>query len=147
MTSQMVDDIIEYLKTLPGNQEPPPELSSNCENPSQEDYMSCGQEIFETRCAVCHGSEGQGKESSGQLDDPETEEVEPSEPWYQGLPLWKGDVKHLSEDLHLKTVREGRRFAWMPPFAEAPPQGIPVPPFPLTDKQIEAVVEYERNGL
>lgn len=147
MTQQMVDDVIAYLKSLPGNQEAPPALSSNCEKPAEEDYMSCGQEIFETRCAVCHGAEGQGKEATGQIDDPATEEVEPSDPWFQGAPLWKGDVKHLDRELHFKTVAEGRRFAFMPPWGEAPPQGIPVPPFPLTDKQIEAVVEYERNGL
>ena len=147
MTQQMVDDVIAYLKSLPGNQEPPPALSSDCEKPSEEDYMSCGQEIFETRCAVCHGAEGQGKEATGQLDEPGTTETEPLDPWYQGAPLWKGDVRHLSPDLHYKTVNEGRRFAFMPQFGEAPPQGIPVPPFPLTNKQIEAVIEYERNGL
>lgn len=148
MTQQMVDDVIAYLKSLPGNQEAPPALSSNCEKPAEEDYMSCGQEIFETRCAVCHGPEGQGKESTGGMDKPETLDVtEPSDPWYQGAPLWKGDVKHLAEYLHIKTVEEGRRQQWMPQFSEAPPQGIPVPPFPLTNKQIKAVVEYERNGL
>ena len=145
MTQQMVDDVIAYLESLPGNQEPP-EISEGCQNPDEEDYMSCGQEIFEVRCAVCHGSEGQGKEDTGVKDDPSTEEDETELPiWYPGLPLWKGDVRHLSEDLHLKTVKEGRRFQWMPQFSEAPPQGIPVPPYPLTDKQIEAVVEYERN--
>jgi hypothetical protein len=45
----------------------------------------------------------------------------------------------------LTTVRNGRRFAFMPPFAEAPTQGIPAPTYPLTDKQIQAVVTYERS--
>jgi mono/diheme cytochrome c family protein len=145
MTQQMVDDVIAYLKTLPGNQNPPPELSEGCEDPAESDYLSCGEEIFETRCAVCHGPEGQGKEATGSLNDPTTPEEEPNDPWYPGLPLWKGDVRHLEPILHKKTVNEGRRFQWMPPFGEAPPQGIPVPPYPLTESQIDAVVAYERS--
>ncbi len=145
MTQQMVDDVIAYLKSLPGNNEPP-EISEGCENPSKQDYLSCGQEIFEVRCAVCHGPQAEGKEDEGVKDDPKTKDVETAYPtWWPGLALWKGDVKHLDKKLHLKTVREGRRFWWMPQFSEAPPQGIPVPPYPLTDDQIKAVVEYERS--
>ena len=121
MTEQMVADVIAYLKSLPGNQEPPPELAEG----------ATGAEIFEARCAVCHGPDGQGKEGEDM--------------WYQGLALWQGDVNHLSEELHLQTVRNGRRFAFMPPFGEAPDQGVPVPLYPLTEEQIEAVIEYERG--
>jgi mono/diheme cytochrome c family protein len=99
--------------------------------------MSCGEEIFTARCAVCHGPQGQGKEGiapKGELPL-----------WYPGLPLWKGDVRHLDRDLHVTTVRNGRRYAFMPAFAEAPPQGITPPAYPLTDEQIEAVVTYERS--
>jgi mono/diheme cytochrome c family protein len=131
MTEQMVDDVIAYLRSLPGNQEAPPELEAPCDNPQQSDYKSCGPRIFEARCAVCHGPEGQGKEDA--------------KVWYQGLALWKGDVKHLEKSQHITTVRNGRRYAFMPAFAEAPAQGIPVPPYPLTDSQIEAVVAYERT--
>ena len=146
MTQQMVDDVIAYLQTLPGNNEAP-DISEGCQDPAEEDYMSCGQEIFEVRCSVCHGPEGQGKEDPGTKDDPATEDVDETEfpQWWPGLALWKGDVRHLDEELHLKTVKEGRRFQWMPQFSEAPPQGFPVPPYPLTDAQIEAVVEYERS--
>jgi len=42
-------------------------------------------------------------------------------------------------------VQNGRRFAFMPQFSESPAQGIPVPPYPLTNAQIRAVVEYERS--
>ena len=135
MTQQMVDDVIAWLETLPGNQEPPPDLSEDCQKPSGNNLESCGQEIFEARCAVCHGPEGQGKEGKGTKDDP----------WYQGLALWKGDVRHLSQTLHEYTIRNGRRFAFMPPFAEAPAQGIPAPSYPLTDAQIRAVIAYERG--
>jgi mono/diheme cytochrome c family protein len=120
MTTQMVDDVITWLKTLEGNQNGPPELAKD----------ATGQEIFEARCALCHGDNASGKEDVL---------------WHQGMALWKGDVKHLTEQQHLATIRNGRRFAFMPPFAEAPSQGVPVPTYPLTDEQIEAVMAYERT--
>jgi cbb3-type cytochrome c oxidase subunit III len=124
MTEQMVTDVIAYLKAeFPANSEPPEELSDD----------ATGQEIFEARCAVCHGPEGQGKEDDGGLG------------WFQGMALWKGDVTHLDEDLHYTTIVNGRRFAFMPAFGEAPAQGIPVPLYPLTEDQIRAVMEYERS--
>jgi mono/diheme cytochrome c family protein len=130
MTSQMIDDVIAYLQTLEGNQRGPEELPSGCDEPAQTDFMRCGQAIFETRCAVCHGPQGQGKD-----DDP----------YYQGMALWQGKVEHLTEAQHEITVINGRRFAFMPGFAETPSQGLPIPPYPLTEAQIEAVVEYERS--
>jgi mono/diheme cytochrome c family protein len=136
MTDMMIDDVIAYLKTI---QEPLPELSENCQKPSKEDTQTCGQEIFEVRCAVCHGPQGSGKEGPGTND----------EPWYPGMALWQGDVRHLpveqGRDSHYFTIVNGRRFAFMPAFGEAPAQGIPLPPNPLTDAQIRAVMEYERS--
>ncbi len=129
MTSQMVDDVMAFLRTLPGNNEAP-EISEDCQNPSKSQAKQCGEEIFAARCAVCHGPEGQGRES---------------QPWYQGLALWKGDVRHLDKNLHRYTIINGRRFGFMPQFGEQPAQGIPAPPYPLTDKQIEAVMQYERG--
>lgn len=120
MTSQMVDDVMAFIKSFPENNEPP-ELPEN----------ATGEQIFEARCAVCHGDQGQGKE-----DDTL---------WFQGMALWQGDVNHLDEGLHLYTIINGRRFAFMPQFGEAPAQGIPIPPYPLTEEQIEAVMEYERS--
>ncbi len=149
MTQMMIDDVMAYLESI---QKPLPDLSAQCQKPKRAQYMQCGQEIFEARCAVCHGPEGQGKEDPALFDDPETPDDlldDPTEDdypkWYQGLALWKGDVRHLSRDLHFLTIYNGRRFAFMPPFGEAPDQGIPVPPNPLTDAQIEAVIEYERS--
>lgn len=133
MTDQMIDDVIAWLRTLPGNQRPP-EISESCQDPAAGDTQ-CGQEIFEARCAVCHGEQGQGKDAKGTQDDP----------WYQGMALWQGDVRHLSRAQHVTTVVNGRRFAFMPAFGEAPAQGIPIPPYPLTESQIDAVVEYERG--
>jgi mono/diheme cytochrome c family protein len=138
MTSLMVDDVINWLRSLPGNQEAPEPVSQECKNPAKSDYMSCGEEIFTARCTVCHGPQGQGKEGV-----PAEGEDQPL--WYPGLALWKGDVRHLDRKQHITTVSNGRRFGFMPAWAEAPTQGIPVPPYPLTDKQIEAVVTYERS--
>jgi mono/diheme cytochrome c family protein len=135
MTTQMVDDVMAWLQTLPGNQTGP-EISEDCQKPTGSTMMSCGQEIFEARCAVCHGPQGQGKDESG-----ESEETA----WFQGMALWKGKVKHLTKAQHITTVTNGRRFAFMPPHGEAPSQGIPIPPYPLTEEQIEAVVTYERS--
>lgn len=137
MTSQMIDDVIAWMASLPGNQEAPPKLSAECEKPAKKDYVSCGEEIFTTRCAVCHGPQGQGKEQEA----PQGEKPL----WYQGLALWKGDANHLPRLQHVTTIRNGRRFAFMPAWAEAPAQGIVAPAYPLTDEQIEAVVTYERN--
>jgi len=120
MTEQMIDDVMAYLQSLPENQEAP-ELADD----------ASGAEIFAARCAVCHGDKGQGKEDDAL--------------WYQGMALWQGDVQHLEEDQHEYTIVNGRRFAFMPQFGEAPAQGIPVPPYPLTDEQIQAVIEYERS--
>lgn len=156
MTTQMITDVIAWLKTLPGNQEAPPSISEACTTPEESQYMSCGQEIFEARCAVCHGEQGQGKEAAGtdaSLDinnspeeiDGEVVDDEVSDPWFQGMALWKGDVRHLDFSQHVTTVRNGRRFAFMPAWAEVPAQGIPAPPYPLTDEQIMAVVTYERS--
>ena len=131
MTQQMIDDVMAWLRSLPGNQPGAAEpISDDCQDPSGSSLESCGEEIFQARCAVCHGEEGSGKEK---------------EPWMQGMALWKGDVRHLSEEEHEWTIRNGRRFAFMPQWAEAPAQGLPVPPNPLSDAQIEAVIAYERS--
>jgi mono/diheme cytochrome c family protein len=132
MTDQMIGDVMNWLKTLPGN-DSAPEISEECGDPDPtggENTLQCGQEIFEARCAVCHGPRGQGKDG---------------EPYYQGMALWNGDVTTLPPGQHTLTVMNGRRYAFMPAFGEAPSQGIPIPPYPLTNSQINAVVEYERS--
>jgi len=146
MTTQMVDDVMAFLREVQVTQR---SASSNIPGEDYElDENATGQEIFEARCAVCHGPQGQGKEDDRQVDIPVGSDPAdfPSGPiYYPGLALWDGDVEHLPPNIHLFTIRNGRRFAFMPPFAEAPSQGIPVPPHPLTDEQIEAVMEYERT--
>ncbi|MBW3594977.1 MAG: cytochrome c [Actinobacteria bacterium] len=136
MTEMMIDDVMAYLHSI---QVPLEELPENCEDPTKTDQLTCGQEIFEVRCAVCHGPEGSGREGRGTRE----------QPWYPGMALWKGDVRHLpaftGRDSHYITIVNGRRFAFMPPFGEAPAQGIPLPPNPLTEAQIRAVMAYERT--
>ena len=132
MTPLMVDDVIAYIKSI---QVEPEEISEECKKPTAETELSCGEEIFRLRCEVCHGPKASGKEGPGTEDDP----------WFQGMALWKGDVRHLSPGLHYYTIVNGRRFAFMPPFGEAPAQGIPIPPNPLTDDQIRAVMKFERS--
>lgn len=140
MTEMMIDDVMAYLRSI---QEPLPELSVGCKKPTDDTQLQCGEEIFEVRCAVCHGPQGSGREGPG------TDPADGGTPWYPGMALWKGDVRHLPKiagrDSHFFTIVNGRRFAFMPPFGEAPAQGIPVPPNPLTDDQIRAVMEYERT--
>jgi hypothetical protein len=136
MTEQMVGDVIAWLRSLPGNQENPNDaISESCQDPSSTNMESCGEEIFQARCAVCHGPEGSGKEGLGTTADP----------WFQGKALWKGDVLSMDERQHFLTIVNGRRFAFMPQFGEAPAQGTPVPTYPLIDTQIQAVMEYERG--
>jgi mono/diheme cytochrome c family protein len=133
MTDQMINDVMNWLKTLPENNQGPPELPDGCDDPDPtggENTLSCGKAIFEARCALCHGPEGQGKDT---------------DTYYPGMALWQGKVKHLDLGQHKTTVINGRRFAFMPAFGEAPAQGITIPPFPLSDSQINAVVEYERS--
>jgi mono/diheme cytochrome c family protein len=137
MTDQMIDDVMAWLASLPGNQTNPNDaISESCQDPRPGiSSDACGEEIFTARCAVCHGPEGQGKEGVGTTEDR----------WYQGKALWKGDVTSLDERQHYLTIVNGRRFAFMPQFGESPTQGVPLPPYPLTDAQIKAVMEYERG--
>jgi mono/diheme cytochrome c family protein len=133
MTDQMVNDVMTWLRSLPENQEPPGDLPEGCDDPDPTggaNTLSCGKAIFEARCAVCHGPKAEGKDT---------------DTYYQGMALWRGKVKHLDIGQHKFTVINGRRFAFMPPFGEAPAQGIPIPPYPLNENQINAVVEYERS--
>lgn len=138
MTDQMVTDVMTWLHSLPQNNQPPPGISDRCKSPSGNDMLTCGKQIFAARCAVCHGPQGQGKDQSGKDFEHR---------WYQGLALWHGKVTHLTKDQQLVTIVNGRRYAFMPDFGETPAQGITVPPYPLSNKQIEAVEQYERTGL
>ena len=156
MTEQMIDDVMAWLESI---QVELPAISEGCQNPTSSTMESCGQEIFEARCAVCHGPEAQGKEDPATVvinpgDDrclestggsPDAADCPKGPRWWQGLALWKGDVNHLDETQHLTTITNGRRFAFMPQFGEAPAQGIPAPPVPLTEDQISAVMTYERG--
>jgi mono/diheme cytochrome c family protein len=186
MTEMMIDDVIAYLHSLPGNQPGAvPPLPASCNHlpktsttpsptpssggkaaPSPSptagpfgerkpqtkvsaQVMNCGKGIFMARCAVCHGPQGQGKQDTKQVALPGTGvpgvPLQKGPVWYQGMALWHGDVRHLTESEHFFTIVNGRRFAFMPPWGQSPAQGIPVPPNPLSDDQINAVMQYERT--
>jgi mono/diheme cytochrome c family protein len=194
MTEMMINDVIAYLHSLPGNQPgAAPPLPSSCSHlpktsltpspspsssggggaaakankpkpaastgpfgegkPKQAkvspQVLDCGKGIFMARCAVCHGPEGQGKQDSTLVALPGTGvpgiPLQKGPVWYQGMALWHGNVQHLTESEHFFTIVNGRRFAFMPPWGESPAQGIPVPPNPLSDDQINAVMQYERT--
>ncbi len=138
MTDQMIDDVMNWLHSLPQNNRPPAGIPDRCRNPKGGDMLSCGKAIFAARCAVCHGPEGQGKDMSGKNFN---------QRWFQGMALWHGKVRHLTPAQQYDTILNGRRYAFMPDFGAAPSQGIPVPPYPLTNRQIKAVETYERHGL
>jgi mono/diheme cytochrome c family protein len=138
MTEQMISDVMNWLHSLPQNKSAPPKLADGCDKPTRSNMMTCGKAIFQARCAVCHGPQGQGKDESG---------ADYAHRWFQGAALWRGKIKHLTRAQQFTTITNGRRYAFMPEWGEAPPQGIPVPPNPLTKDQIRAVETYERNGL
>ena len=149
MTDQMVEDVMAWLKSLPGNNRPP-EMPEDCDDPREDQLMSCGEQIFAARCEVCHGPEASGREGGETQtvpdpQDPTGETQIDLEVWYPGMALWRGDVRHLDPAQHRFTIVNGRRFQFMPAFGEAPPQGTPIPPYPLTEGQIEAVMAYERS--
>ena len=122
MTEQEVSDVINYLKAeFPANSEPP----ESCRRAPPGKRSSRLDAPFVTATKV----RARKTTRSG----------------IQGMALWDGDVTHLDEDLHFTTIVNGRRFAFMPAFGEAPAQGIPVPLYPLTEDQIRAVMEYERS--
>ena len=65
MTEQMVTDVIAYLKAeFPGQLGAARGARRCMRQPRFVGQPGCrsGKEIFEARCAVCHGPEGQGKE-------------------------------------------------------------------------------------
>lgn len=138
MTDQMVTDVMDWLHSLPDNNKPPGGIPQQCKSPSKGQMLTCGKAIFQARCAVCHGPQGQGKDMSGADYDHR---------WFQGMALWKGKVTHLTPQQQYDTILNGRRYAFMPAWGAAPSQGIPVPRYPLSKAQIKAVETYERTGL
>jgi cytochrome c oxidase subunit II len=84
---------------------------------SQEALMQKGQEIYNSTCASCHQAKGEG--------------VPGVFPAIAGSAIAKGPVEG-----HLKIVIHGKEGTAMMPFG---PQ--------LNDRDIAAVVTYERNGL
>ncbi|WP_420896019.1 cytochrome c oxidase subunit II [Vibrio neptunius] len=84
---------------------------------SQEELMTIGEKVYVNRCAVCHQVSGAG--------------IPGAFPAITGSKIATGDV-----DKHIDIVVNGRSGTAMQAFANQ-----------LSDKEIAAVVTYQRNGL
>jgi cytochrome c oxidase subunit 2 len=84
---------------------------------SQEELMTIGEKVYVDRCAVCHQVSGAG--------------IPGAFPAITGSKIATGDV-----DTHIDDVVNGRAGTAMQAFANQ-----------LSDKEIAAVVTYQRNGL
>lgn len=84
---------------------------------SQEELMTIGEKVYVDRCAVCHQVSGAG--------------IPGAFPAITGSKIATGDV-----DTHIDVVVNGRAGTAMQAFANQ-----------LSDKEIAAVVTYQRNGL
>ncbi|CAM3083275.1 cytochrome c oxidase subunit II [Vibrio neptunius] len=84
---------------------------------SQEELMAIGEKVYVDRCAVCHQVSGAG--------------IPGAFPAITGSKIATGDV-----DKHIDIVVNGRSGTAMQAFANQ-----------LSDKEIAAVVTYQRNGL
>ncbi|ARC93774.1 cytochrome c oxidase subunit II [Vibrio coralliilyticus] len=84
---------------------------------SQEELMTIGEKVYVDRCAVCHQVSGAG--------------IPGAFPAITGSKIATGDV-----DTHIDVVVNGRVGTAMQAFANQ-----------LSDKEIAAVVTYQRNGL
>ncbi|MCG9595301.1 cytochrome c oxidase subunit II [Vibrio sp. Isolate25] len=84
---------------------------------SQEELMTIGEKVYVDRCAVCHQVSGAG--------------IPGAFPAITGSKVVNGDVSN-----HIDIVVNGRSGTAMQAFANQ-----------LSDKEIAAVVTYQRNGL
>ncbi len=84
---------------------------------SQEELMTIGEKVYVDRCAVCHQVSGAG--------------IPGAFPAITGSKIATGDV-----DTHIDVVVNGRAGTAMQAFANQ-----------LSDKEIAAVVTYQRNGI
>ncbi|EDK30033.1 cytochrome c oxidase, subunit II [Vibrionales bacterium SWAT-3] len=83
---------------------------------SLEELNTIGEEVYKTRCAVCHQANGEG--------------IPGAFPAIKGSPIALGDV-----DVHIDTIVYGRGGTAMQAFDNQ-----------LTEKEIAAVVTYQRNA-
>tara|TARA_Y100001960_G_scaffold318435_1_gene388232 strand:+ start:695 stop:1816 length:1122 start_codon:yes stop_codon:yes gene_type:complete len=84
---------------------------------SKQELIDIGTQIYVDRCAVCHQASGAG--------------IPGAFPAITGSPVATGDI-----DQHIDVIVNGRSGTAMQAFATQ-----------LTDKEIAAVVTYQRNGL
>ncbi|WP_438696038.1 cytochrome c oxidase subunit II [Vibrio marinisediminis] len=84
---------------------------------SMEELMQIGEKVYVERCAVCHQANGEG--------------IPGAFPAIKGSKIATGDV-----DVHIDTIVNGRAGTAMQAFDNQ-----------LTEKEIAAVITYQRNGF
>jgi cytochrome c oxidase cbb3-type subunit 3 len=114
LSDSEIDRIVEYL-----GQDRPDELPEPFELSIDAGNVESGREIYELRCALCHGKDGKG--GQGVL----------------GISLTNPVVQRADPQFLLLTVRDGRAGTPMVPFGDA---GLK-----LGDREILDVVAYVRS--
>jgi mono/diheme cytochrome c family protein len=122
LSDEDVKAMAVYLKALPSREaEPPPPSQERLVNPS---VMEMGRKVYDTQCAMCHGTEGKGQP--------------PAFPPLAG----KQSVTLPSPVNAIRMVLNGG----YPPGTKKNPMPHGMPPFShiLNDEQVAAVVTYIR---
>ncbi|MBF0474181.1 MAG: c-type cytochrome [Nitrospirae bacterium] len=108
LTDEEIKKIVSYVALQRGHESSKP-VSVNLKTGDKD----AGKEIFNVRCALCHGEKGQGG---------------------LGLNLANQIIKKADDQYLFKTIRDGRATTPMPPFGST---GLG-----LTDQQIVNVISY-----
>lgn len=90
-----------------------------------------GKQVYDARCASCHGSNGEGENPSAPLE-PGLDGLFPAPPHDNTGHTW-----HHSDSLIQQIIREGRGdqgFKPMPAFGDQ-----------LTDEEVDAVIAYMKT--
>jgi mono/diheme cytochrome c family protein len=90
-------------------------------NAAQGDESSQGKELFQEKCAICHGLNGKGHgPAAAAFSKPPADFTNPG--------FWQGDVDKKISD----TVRNGHP---------------PMPAFTLSSEEIQAIINYMKQSF
>ena len=104
----VVAGIIAFVATRP----------STKQASTQADAVSAGKKVYVSRCAICHGREGDGSA--------------------MGPPMFSGDLAALPDDAYRKAVKDGV------PNRRA--QYGPMPPQSMSASDVANVIAYIRSA-
>ena len=122
LSDQVVDDIIAYLRAMPGGSRPPIEVDDSKDYASQGDPKH-GLQTYTAYCASCHGEGGKGYLAGG----PGTA---------IGL---SGFLSTASDDYIFQTLKQGRIGTPMRSFIGA--KGLAN----LSEQEAYDIIAYLRN--